>query len=162
MDAPAPHLLPHSFQSISTHTRQKACELPVLTVDGTPWAKCKSKECELNMWIRGVVIAALAVHNSRFLWMHRQPAFRQSQCDGPHYFFCLFLISTVNHCVIGVTGKRTRWIGALHPDIERVVHEQVHQNRTDHAPYTKGNFEFERVVRGWRSSYPVLDLRLKG
>ena len=31
----------------------------------------------------------------------------------------------------------------------------------DHSPYTKGNFEFERVVRGWRTSYPVLDLRLK-
>jgi RNA-directed DNA polymerase len=32
---------------------------------------------------------------------------------------------------------------------------------TEHAPYTKGNFEFERVVRGWRASRPVLDLRLK-
>jgi hypothetical protein len=32
---------------------------------------------------------------------------------------------------------------------------------SDHSPYTKGNFEFERVVRGWRTSYPVLDLRLK-
>ena len=31
----------------------------------------------------------------------------------------------------------------------------------DHSPYTKGNFEFERVVRGWRSSVSVLDLRLK-
>jgi hypothetical protein len=31
----------------------------------------------------------------------------------------------------------------------------------DHSPYTKGNFEFERVVRGWRTSYSVLDLRLK-
>ena len=31
----------------------------------------------------------------------------------------------------------------------------------DHSPYAKGNFEFEGVVRGWRSSVPVLDLRLK-
>ena len=31
----------------------------------------------------------------------------------------------------------------------------------DHSPYTKGNFEFERVVKGWRTSSPVLDLRLK-
>ena len=29
-------------------------------------------------------------------------------------------------------------------------------------PYTKGNFEFERVVKGWRGRHPVLDLRLKG
>jgi RNA-directed DNA polymerase len=33
--------------------------------------------------------------------------------------------------------------------------------RRDHSPYTKGNFEFERVVTGWRGMYSVLDLRLK-
>jgi hypothetical protein len=48
-----------------------------------------------------------------------------------------------------------------HPEIERIVEEGVRQNRANHSPYTKGNFEFERVVRGWRRSYPVLDLRLK-
>jgi hypothetical protein len=31
----------------------------------------------------------------------------------------------------------------------------------DHAPYTKGNFEFERIVRCWRGIHTVLDLRLK-
>jgi hypothetical protein len=52
-------------------------------------------------------------------------------------------------------------MGTLHPGVERVVHEQVHQNRTGDSPYTKGIFEFERVLKGWRTSYPVLDLRLK-
>jgi signal transduction histidine kinase/DNA-binding response OmpR family regulator len=33
--------------------------------------------------------------------------------------------------------------------------------RLYHAPYTKGNFQFERTVTGWRTRYPVLDLRLK-
>jgi hypothetical protein len=32
----------------------------------------------------------------------------------------------------------------------------------DHAPYTKGNFQFERTVTGWRTRYSVLDFRLKG
>jgi hypothetical protein len=41
------------------------------------------------------------------------------------------------------------------------VQKQVGQQWTDHSPYTKGNFEFERVVVGWRTSYSVLDLRLK-
>ena len=31
----------------------------------------------------------------------------------------------------------------------------------NHAPYTKGNFEFERMVTGWRGIHTVLDLRLK-
>src|ERR1700722_383170 len=30
-----------------------------------------------------------------------------------------------------------------------------------HAPYTKGNFQFERVITGWRTRYPMLDGRLK-
>jgi hypothetical protein len=110
-----------AFVSEHQHSHlEKACESPFLTVDGTPWAKRKSKECELKMRIRGVAVAALAVHNSRFLRMYRQPTFRQSQCDGLHYFFCLFPISAVNHRVIGITGKRTRWIGAFYPDIECV------------------------------------------
>ena len=36
------------------------------------------------------------------------------------------------------------------------------QGAVTHSPYTKGNFEFERVVKGWRGSHSVLDLRLKG
>ena len=30
-----------------------------------------------------------------------------------------------------------------------------------YSPHTKGNFEFERVLKGWRSSVSVVDLRLK-
>ena len=30
---------------------------------------------------------------------------------------------------------------------------------SDHAPYTKGNFQFERVITGWRTRYLMLDLR---
>jgi len=32
---------------------------------------------------------------------------------------------------------------------------------TDHAPYTKGNFQFERTVAGWLERYTLLDLRRK-
>jgi len=48
-----------------------------------------------------------------------------------------------------------------HPEIERVVEKNVRQDWADHSPYAKGNFQFERVVTGWRASSPVLDLRLK-
>ena len=50
----------------------------------------------------------------------------------------------------------------LNPQIERVMEIDIRQQRRRRSPYTKGNFEFERVVRGWRTSYSVLDLRLKG
>jgi hypothetical protein len=41
------------------------------------------------------------------------------------------------------------------------VEYDLRQERRKHAPYTKGNFQFERTVKGWRTRYPVLDLRLK-
>jgi RNA-directed DNA polymerase len=39
--------------------------------------------------------------------------------------------------------------------------ERSPARRSDHAPYTKGNFQFERIITGWRDRYPLLDLRLK-
>src|SRR5438552_8631218 len=46
----------------------------------------------------------------------------------------------------------------LGPQIEHIVKINVGQQRRDHAPYTKGNFQFERTVTGWRTRYAVLDL----
>jgi hypothetical protein len=40
------------------------------------------------------------------------------------------------------------------------VHVDVGKQRTDDAPYAKGNFQFERVITGWRVR-SVLDLRRK-
>jgi hypothetical protein len=37
----------------------------------------------------------------------------------------------------------------------------VAEQRRDHSPYTKGNFQFDRVVTGWRQNSAMLDLRLK-
>jgi hypothetical protein len=41
------------------------------------------------------------------------------------------------------------------------VEQRIAQQRRYHSPYTKGNFQFERTVTGWRARYSVLDLRLK-
>jgi hypothetical protein len=56
---------------------------------------------------------------------------------------------------------QTLFVPQLLPSEHEPAHIQIAEQRTDYSPYTKGNFEFERVVRGWRSSDPVLDLRLK-
>jgi hypothetical protein len=47
------------------------------------------------------------------------------------------------------------------PVLEEAVHVDVSQQRTDDAPYAKGNFSFERVICDWRTRVGVLDLRLK-
>jgi len=52
---------------------------------------------------------------------------------------------------------------ALHAETEvpiKQVQVHVRQQRGNHSPYAKGNFQFERVIAGWRQR-PVLDLRRK-
>ena len=48
------------------------------------------------------------------------------------------------------------WLEA--PVEERDGHGNKH---TEYSPYTKGNFQFERIVTGWRAKHAALDLRLK-
>ena len=47
------------------------------------------------------------------------------------------------------------------PEIKRVVHEKIGHDGANHSPYTKGNFQFERIITGWRTRYALPDLRLK-
>jgi hypothetical protein len=49
----------------------------------------------------------------------------------------------------------------LYPKIENVMQVRIREQRRNHAPYTKGNFQFERTVVGWRERYTLLDLRRK-
>ena len=44
------------------------------------------------------------------------------------------------------------------PYVEDMVEVDVRQERRHYSPNAKGNFQFERVVEGWREE-PVLDLR---
>ena len=46
------------------------------------------------------------------------------------------------------------------PQINHVMEIDVRQQWRHDAPYTKGNFQFERVISEWRGR-PVLDLRRK-
>ena len=65
------------------------------------------------------------------------------------------------------TAKHDEIVGIAHHPITFVLHMtvqgmqvDVRQQRADHSPYAKGNFQFERVVKGWRS-IPLLDFRRK-
>jgi hypothetical protein len=37
--------------------------------------------------------------------------------------------------------------GPPHPEVERIVQEEIGQQRTDDAPNTKGNVAFDRTLR---------------
>jgi hypothetical protein len=48
----------------------------------------------------------------------------------------------------------------LNPQIEDVVQVNIRQQRRCHSPNAKGNFQFDRLIEGWRRQ-AVLDLRRK-
>src|SRR5208283_441071 len=102
MNAPAPYRLSHTLQGIGTHSRQKVREDPVLTASGLSRPKREAEKREMHMRIACGTVAVLAVDHLRLLRMHRQPALRKPQCDGPHYFFRLLPIAAVDHRVIGI------------------------------------------------------------
>jgi hypothetical protein len=64
----------------------------------------------------------------------------------------------VDNGIVRVTLKPDARIGPSHPQIERIVHEQIGQQRTHHAMDTKDNFVFERRIR-LRRAVAILDLR---
>src|SRR6266513_2869684 len=93
--------------------------------------------------------------------MHRQSTFRQSRCDRLHHFFRLLLSMAVNHRVIGIAGEPALWMSTLHPDIESVVHEQVHQNRAYHSALWRTAFPRQLLSLGSleRRSQPSFDVQ---
>ena len=51
----------------------------------------------------------------------------------------------------------------MHPPLVAFLYRaerDVGEQWGDYSPNAKGNFQFERVVTGWRNT-PILDLRLK-
>jgi hypothetical protein len=93
--------------------------------------------------------------------MHFQVAFRQARLKLCLEGLRFLLVPAVYQSVIRVPTPRKVGVRPRHPEIERVMQEQVSQNRADYPTYAKDNFCFERVISGWRGALTVLDLRLK-
>jgi len=64
--------------------------------------------------------------------MHLQFAFLQPLPDGNQQLLGLSFASAMRHGIIGVTGKWIIRVFPVHPFIEGIRHEQVHQHGSDH------------------------------
>src|SRR5260370_42569311 len=78
-----------------------------------------------------------------------------------HHGLGLLLTTAMNHRIVGVPSKGAMRIGTLHPAIKRIMHEQVHQNRTDHAPLRStalSRYSDTFIRLEWRRE-PPLDIK---
>lgn len=102
---------------------------------------------------------------SRFLGVQFQTKLRESLREIRPESLGIRLDLESQHDVIRVAhdndvAARLLPTPCVDPQVKHVVEIDVRQLRRYHAPYTKGNFQFERVIAGWREQ-PVLDLRRK-
>jgi hypothetical protein len=92
--------------------------------------------------------------------MQLEPARPEPFSKLPQHQSSLHLALAMDDGVVCVAAEPHAAHLTPQPRIERVVQEEIRQQRADYSPNAKGNFQFERVVEGWRSR-AVLDLRRK-
>ena len=159
--APAPHIRDQfRHRRIDADTLCTSCNFsdsPLKTDQGfwgdcslDLWSICKAESEELPLlWFR---------HRTLGLVHFEFELLRDEFRDALHHSLTGSLASHVDIAIICVTDKAMST--ALQLPIEFIEYE-VTQQRRKHAPYTKGNFQFERTVVGWRERYTLLDLRRK-
>ena len=105
-------------------------------------------------------IDVLAVHDPCLARMQFEIAGPKPLPDAVKHVFRLASALAVKHGVVGVPGEPDAGQMPRHPEIERVVQEQVGQDRRHNSPNAKGNFCFDRVMP-LDHCQVVLDFRLK-
>jgi hypothetical protein len=99
----------------------------------------------------------LHIHEMRFLGMQPQARRLRPALHEAQRLRRLLCRATQDDKVVGVSHHLEARRG--HRLVER-VEIQIGEQGTDHAPYAKGNFQFDRMIAGWRE-HPMLDLRRK-
>jgi len=112
-----------------------------------------------------LVCEATEFEESRFVGMQRQSEPREALAQVGEEAVSFHPVLESDDEVIGKAhdndvALRVPRSPSLDPEVEDIVQVDVRQQRTPHAPYAKGNFQFERVIAGWREQ-SVLDLRRK-
>jgi chorismate mutase len=92
--------------------------------------------------------------------VERQPAFGETPFQRCSKRKRLAFAPAVADDIVSVPFKWHTGKSPLQPDVERVMQEQIGQQRRDYALNAKDNFRFERTIIGWRGRV-VLDLRHK-
>src|SRR5271157_6053847 len=90
-----------------------------------------AEKVELDVLVLPPPVVILAVDNSGLLRMKLQSAFGKATPDGFQHRSCFLLAPAVDDGVVRVTLDPDARILSLHPEVERVVQEQVGQQRTD-------------------------------
>src|SRR5438045_6669472 len=129
---PLADALIHPLHRRCTHRGQETRPTFPLAALGAPRPEREPQERKLYPGVAPAPIAVLAIHHARFLWVHFQLALLQPIRNRDEKSLRLSSASAVGDRIVGVADKWTLRMLPLHPSVEGVMHEQVHQHRSDH------------------------------
>jgi hypothetical protein len=118
------------------------------------------RKSKLDVLITALSVLVLAVNDPGFGGMRLQLALCQSRLKRGLEGFGFLLTPTVHQSVIRIPTPRQVGMCPLHPKVESIVQEEIGKHWAYHSPNAKGNFQFERIMTGWRGAR-TLDLRHK-
>ena len=98
-----------------------------------------------------------AIPNVGFVRMEHQSVCIHPSTHTGQRRFCFLPTATQHYGVIRVSHHHQP--SFTHFNV-KLVKVDVGDQGADYSPNAKGNFQFERVIIGWRST-PLVDLRLK-
>ena len=154
------HSLSNGNRRLRTDPRIEANEDFSVRAFDLSWPKRIAKEVELHDPIRSPSAIITAVSDLRFLRMQFQEPGCEALLNRSFQVFRLRLSTAMANHIVRITCKRDAGKFPFHPTIERVVKIEICEDRTDDGLNAKGNFCFDRVIRGWRR-LPMVDLRRK-
>src|SRR5215813_3286796 len=93
--------------------------------------------------------------------MHDQSTFSQPRCNRLHHFSRLLLTVAVHHPIIGIARKPALWIPSFHPDVKRIMHEQIHQDRGNYPALWSTALSWHLLSFGGlkRNSQPAFEIQ---
>jgi hypothetical protein len=93
--------------------------------------KAEAEEVEARVLVTPATAVVLAVHEPGLPRMKLKSERAEPISDGGQKVFGLALVDTVDNHVIRVALEGTLRVLPVHPAIERVVHEQIGEQRGD-------------------------------
>jgi hypothetical protein len=110
-----------------TDRRQEAHEELPPSILGPPGPKGVAEKVELDVLMLAPPIIVLAVHDLGLLRMKLQTALLQALPDRFEHVLRLSPAPGVNDHIVSIALKPDVRIGSAHPEIERVMHEEIRQ-----------------------------------
>ena len=110
------------------------------------------EEVKLRARVLLLPTSILAVHYLRFVWMHFEAAHGKPVLQRCFYSQRFRFRPAVYQPIVSIAAPRNTRKRSSYPGIERIVQKEIGEDRADHSPYTKGNFD--------RQSREAADCRL--